>query len=477
MTTTTDLQPTTLEGLDEADLAARSEAVGEPDWLRDRRLTAFKTWADQRWPQLRGDEYWKDTPFTRFTIDAPIVHADGLVDPVRSSLLDTIELAGSAQIRSGRTVIVGCEQAQARGVVVTTLRRAAEEHEDLVREHLGSLTEGRDRTVTANDAAWTSGLFVYIPPEVELEEPIGISIQARTPGVHLPRVLVVADHHTKASIYLEHVSEIDEATTVDEVCEIVALDGASLDVVSIQDWDGPVGHMSMQGAALHRDASMRHLAVTIGGETVRMRPEIRLVGAGSTIEPLGVYFSDEGQHFEHHPYIEHVAGHAVSDVLYKGALQGASRTVFRGHIYVHKDAVGSDSNEVNKSLILTPGARADSTPFLEIECSEVTAGHGSATGQIDREHLFYLRSRGLSAEQALRLVVFGFFAEVLERIEAPEVKERTMAHIEQEVDRADLAAIAARREQFVRARADEAAAGGRELPKDGVAPLTPGGEA
>jgi Fe-S cluster assembly protein SufD len=475
------MEPTTLDALDEQDLGARAEAVGEPTWLRDRRLEAYKTWADQGWPQLRGDEYWKDTPFTRYAVDVPVVHANGLADPVASPLLDSIDLAASAQIRSGRTVIVGCAEAERHGVVVTTLRRAAEEHEDLVRAHLGSLTEGRDRTVTANDAGWTAGVFVHVPAEVELERPIGISIQARTPGAHLPRVLVVAGEHARAAVYIEHVSEVDEATTVDEVCEFVVGDGAALDVVTIQDWEGPVGHMAMQAAALHRDARMRHLTVTIGGETVRMRPEVRLVGPGSTIEPLGVYFSDEGQHFEHHPFIEHVAGHATSNVLYKGALQGRSRTVFRGHIFVHKDAIGSDSNEVNKSLILTPGAKADSTPFLEIQCSEVVAGHGSATGQIDRDHLFYLRSRGLSAEDALRLIVFGFFAEVLDRIDLPAVKDRAMEHIHSEIDHADLRAIAARREQVPAARSDEAAHGGGDLPSDGViAPqatvIEPGGD-
>jgi Fe-S cluster assembly protein SufD len=441
----------TLSGLDalaEDLIAARSEAVGEPSWLRDRRLEAFKTWADQSWPQVRGDEYWKDTPFTRFAIDVAVVEGDGVGERVASPLLDGIDLAARVDLRDGRTLVVGCAEAEQQGVVVTTLRDAAAgEHADLVREHLGSLTAGRDRTVTTSDAAWTHGLFVYVPPEVEVDKPIGISIQTTRAGAHLPRVLVVADRHARARIYLEHVSaDLDEPTTVDEVTETVLLDGAKVDFVTIQDWHGPLGHIAMQGASLHRDAHLRHLTVTIGGETVRMRPEVRLVGTGAMIEPLGVYFSDEGQHFEHHPYIEHIAGHATSDVLYKGALQGKSRTVFRGHIFVHKDAVGSDSNEVNKSMILTAGARADSTPFLEIECSDVTAGHGSATGQIDRDHLFYLRSRGIGPEDALRLIVFGFFAEVLDRIDLPAVKERTMAHIREEIEHADLAAIAARHE-------------------------------
>lgn len=426
-------------------LAGRSEAAGEPTWLRDRRLEAYKRWVDQQWPQLRGEELWKDTPFTRFAVDVPVVVGDGLSDPVASPLLDRTDLAARADLRDGRITVVGCAEAERHGVIVTSLRTAARDHEDLVREHLGRLTADRDRTVTASDAAWTHGVFVYVPPEVELELPIGLSVQAASPGAHLPRVLVVVDHHARCQLYLEHVANgLTDPATVDEVAEVVVGDAASVDLATLQDWEGPVGHVCLQAAELHRDAQLTHLAVTTGGATVRLRPEIHLVGPGSRIEPLGVYFADDGQHFEHHPFIQHVAGHAVSDVLYKGALQGRSRTVFRGHIYVHRDAVGSDSNEVNKSLILTEGAKADSTPFLEIECAEVKAAHGSATGQIDEDQLFYLQSRGLRPEDALRLVVFGFFAEVLERIELPAVRARALQHIAEEVEHADLTALAGR---------------------------------
>jgi Fe-S cluster assembly protein SufD len=129
-------------------------------------------------------------------------------------------------------------------------------------------------------------------------------------------------------------------------------------------------------------------------------------------------------------------------VLFKGALQGRSRTVFRGNIFVHKDAVGTATDETNRSLILSPGARADSTPFLEIECADITAGHGSATGQIDARHLFYLESRGIPRAQALRLIVQGFFREILTEVELPGVEDRAMGHIEAEIDAVDVETIA-----------------------------------
>jgi Fe-S cluster assembly protein SufD len=175
---------------------------------------------------------------------------------------------------------------------------------------------------------------------------------------------------------------------------------------------------------------------------VRLRPEVDLVGQGSSTRPLGLYFADGGQWFDLQPYVRHLAPRATSDVLFKGALQGRSRTVFRGNIFVHKDAVGTSTDETNRSLILSPGARADSTPFLEIECADITAGHGSATGQIDARHLFYLESRGIDREQALRLIVQGFFREVLAEADLPGVEDRAMSHIEAEIAAVDVDVLA-----------------------------------
>ena len=184
------------------------------------------------------------------------------------------------------------------------------------------------------------------------------------------------------------------------------------------------------------------MSVNIGGRTTRLRPEVDLVGAGASCFPIGIYFADEGQHFDVQPYIRHIAPKATSDVLYKGALQGHSRTVFRGNVLVEKDAVGTDTNETNRTLILTDGARADSTPFLEIFCSDIKASHGSATGQIDARHLFYLEARGIPRAQALRLIVMGFFREVLERFDVPGIEDRALAHIEREIDLTDIDRIA-----------------------------------
>ncbi|MTV25445.1 Fe-S cluster assembly protein SufD [Nitriliruptoraceae bacterium ZYF776] len=437
-----------LDGLTETHV--RELAADEPDWLVDRRLAAVKRYADQAWPDSRKDEFWRSTPFSkRFDVQVPIVA--GSARPAPDALVAGLEAETAlATVVDGQLVDVTVPAALAeRGVVVTSLAEAAETHAELVREHLGSLTTSvtdgtgsdEDRTITVNDAAWTAGVFVHVPAEVELDAPLGVQIHVTEPGAHLPRVLVVLGRHARAQLYLEHTSLPDVTALVDEVVEVVAQDGSGLDLVSFQEWSDGIAHLGLQKVAAHRDATVRHLAVVVGGRTVRLRPEVDLVGPGASARPLGVYFADAGQWFDLQPYIRHLAPRATSDVLYKGALQGDARTVFRGNIFVHKDAVGTATDENNKSLILTPGARADATPFLEIECADITAGHGSATGQIDAQHLFYLEARGIPRATALRLIVHGFFREVLAEIDLAGVEERTLSHIEAEIDRADLEQI------------------------------------
>jgi Fe-S cluster assembly protein SufD len=226
-----------------------------------------------------------------------------------------------------------------------------------------------------------------------------------------------------------------------QAVEVIAQDSSKVDVASLQGWADEVQHLALQKIQAHRDEAVRHQSVTIGGATVRLRPECDLVGPGADVRPLGIYFVDDGQWFDLQPYVRHIAPRATSDVLFKGALQGRSRAVFRGNVFVHREAVGTSTDENNKSLILTEGARADATPFLEIECADITAGHGSATGQIDARHLFYLESRGIPRDEALRLIVFGFFREVLREVDLPGVEAAAMGAIESEIEAADLSSI------------------------------------
>ncbi len=457
----------TLDTIGEEWLLAVSADSGEPAWLSDRRQQAQATWAAQSWPDRKRDEFWRNTPFARLVdVTQPLVggsrdRQDTHTVELSEGVVDLLDApAATVTMVDGDLLEVRVDPEWAdRGLVVLGLRDAAAgPWAGIVSEHLGSLTttghgSGRDedRTISANDAAWDAGVFIYAPAELEVKAPIGIQMHVTRPGVHLPRILVKAEHHATLQVVLEHLGgdlpEVERTArakapaVVDEVVEVVARDSAQVDVVSLHEHGADVAFLSLQKAGIHRDAIVRHVSITLGGATVRFRPEADLIGQGASAAYAGIYFADDGQHFDVQPYMRHVAGNTVSNVLYKGALQGDSRTVFRGNVFIHRDAKGSDTQEDNRNLILTKGARADSTPFLEIECADITAGHGSATGQIDARNLFYLQSRGIPREEALRLIVLGFFNEVVERIDIPVVVERAQAAIEREIAMADLDAF------------------------------------
>jgi Fe-S cluster assembly protein SufD len=443
---------TTLSLLDAETLASSSAAAGEPTWLVERRRIAARRFGGQAWPDSRIDEFWRSTPFdVRFDVEREIAAASSETEAVPAGVLADVE-GGGVQVTIVDGVLTSIRQhpaAEAAGVVVIDLRAAALEQTALVEAHLGRLTTSaevgtgsdEDRTITLNDAAWTGGVFIHVPAEVELDVPISVHVHVTQPGAHLPRVLAVIGRHARATLYLEHTSDDGVSALVDEVAEIVVQDGAKLRLATLQDWSDGIEHLGLQKTEVHRDAHVLALAFTTGGTTVRLRPEFDLVGPGAEVRPLGVYMASDGQWFDLQPYVRHIAPRATSDVLFKGALQGRSRTVFRGNVFVHRDAAGTSTDENNRSLILTEGARADATPFLEIECSDITAGHGSATGQIDARHLYYLQARGIDRDTALRMIVTGYFTEILDEANMPGVSERAIATIERRIAAADLSVV------------------------------------
>lgn len=229
-------------------------------------------------------------------------------------------------------------------------------------------------------------------------------------------------------------------TLADNV-EFVVDDAARLTVVWLADWADDAVHVSMHHARLGKDAVLRHVAVTLGGEVVRLTANVRYTSTGGDAELLGLYFADDGQHLESRLLVDHAQPDCKSNVLYKGALQGDpasalpdAHTVWVGDVLIRAEATGTDTFEVNRNLVLTDGARADSVPNLEIETGEIAgAGHASATGRFDDEQLFLPAPRGIPEEQARRLVIRGFFAEIISKIAVPEIRERLTAAIEHEL--------------------------------------------
>jgi Fe-S cluster assembly protein SufD len=224
------------------------------------------------------------------------------------------------------------------------------------------------------------------------------------------------------------------ATYADNV-EFVVGEGASLSVVSLQDWDDDAVHLSHHHAQLGKDASFSHAVVTFGGGVVRLAPSVEYAGPGGDAELLGLYFADAGQHLEHRLFVDHGQPHCRSRVEYKGALQGDSaHSVWIGDVLIQPAAIGTDTYERNRNLLLTEGARADSVPNLEILTGEVVgAGHASTSGRLEDEHLFYLMARGIPRDEARRLVIRGYFGELVGRIEVPELRARITAAVEHEL--------------------------------------------
>jgi len=243
--------------------------------------------------------------------------------------------------------------------------------------------------------------------------------------------VIEAAPQSQALVILENSGE----AKLTENVEIVVGEGAKLTVVSVQQWSDEAIHLASHYASVGRDASLTHIVVSLGGKVVRLNPSIHLDHEGANGEALGAYFADEGQHLEHQVYLDHDAPHTRSRVTYKGALQGeGAHTVWIGDVLIRNNATGTDSYEQNRNLVLSEGTRADSIPNLEIETGDIEgAGHASATGRFDDEHIFYLQSRGITAEEARKLVVRGFLLEVIAQIGDRATEERLQAAVEAEL--------------------------------------------
>jgi Fe-S cluster assembly protein SufD len=243
--------------------------------------------------------------------------------------------------------------------------------------------------------------------------------------------VIVAEPFSKATVVLQFRGS---ATFADNV-EIIVGEGAQLTVASVQDWADDAVHHTHHHALVKRDGSLRHLAVAFGGDLIRMNTSVRYEGSGGSAELLGLYFADAGQHLENRLFVDHNQPRTRSNVDYKGALQGrGAHTVWIGDVLIRKVAEGIETYESNKNLVLTDGCRADSVPNLEIETGEIVgAGHASTTGRFDDEQLFYLRSRGISASEARRLVVHGFFADIIRKIGVPELESQLLQTLEAEL--------------------------------------------
>ncbi|MFR9750140.1 Fe-S cluster assembly protein SufD [Nocardia sp. 004] len=381
---------------------ARTPAVNKGEVFTSFDVDAFEV------PSAK-DEAWRFTPLRRLR---------GLHD-------------GTAT-RDGHANI---EVTAADGVTVETVDRAD--------PRLGAAGVPSDRVAAQAYSGFEQATIVSVGAEVEVAAPVTVAVTGPGAGkTAYGHLQIRLDRFARATVVIDQRG----SGTYAENVEFVLGDSAALTVVAVQDWADDAVHTTAHHAVLGRDATLRHTSVTLGGDLVRLTGTVRYAGPGGDAELLGLYFADAGQHFEQRLLVDHAVPNCKSNVLYKGALQGDphsqkgdARTVWVGDVLIRAEAEGTDTFEVNRNLVLTDGARADSVPNLEIETGEIVgAGHASATGRFDDEQLFYLRARGIPEDAARRLVVRGFFHEIIQKIAVPEVRERLEAAIE-----AELAAIGA----------------------------------
>ncbi|MFC9963211.1 Fe-S cluster assembly protein SufD [Nocardia ignorata] len=322
------------------------------------------------------------------------------------------------------------EVSQVAGVTVETVDRTD--------ARLGQAGIPADRVAAQAYSGFETATVITVGKETEVSDPVTVTVtgpgEGKTAYGHLQ---IRLDNFAVATIVLDQRG----SGTYAENVEFVLGDSAKLTVVAVQEWADDAVHVTAHHLKLGRDANLRHVSATLGGDLVRLSGTVRYAGPGGEAELFGLYFADAGQHFEQRLLVDHAEPNCKSNVLYKGALQGDpsspkgdARTVWIGDVLIRAAAEGTDTYEANRNLVLTDGARADSVPNLEIETGEIAgAGHASATGRFDDEQLFYLRARGIPEDVARRLVVRGFFFEIIQKVTVPEVRERLEAAIEAEL--------------------------------------------
>ncbi|MGO4227600.1 Fe-S cluster assembly protein SufD [Arthrobacter sp. YAF34] len=368
--------------------------VGIPDSSRAGRLTSYKL-ADFK-PLTGMEEDWRFTPLKRLR---------GLHTEVLNGAAPAVSVTAPDS------------------VTVETVGR-----ED---RRIGSAAIPEDR-VSAN--AWENfaeATVITVPSEVQVDGEVSVLLTGQGTEASAQHIVIIAEKFSKSVVVLDH----QGTAVVSENIEILVEDGAQLTVISLQEWNDDAVHASSQQAKIGRDAKFKHIVVSLGGDLVRVTPSARFTAPGAEVELCGLYFADAGQHLEQRLFVDHAVANCKSNVLYKGALQGRNaHAVWVGDVLIRKEAEGTDTYEANRNLVLTDGARADSVPNLEIETGLIAgAGHASATGRFDDQHLFYLMARGIPEEVARRLVVRGFLNEIIQQIKVPAIEERLTDAVEREL--------------------------------------------
>jgi Fe-S cluster assembly protein SufD len=427
-----------------------SRQLSEPQWLLDKRLAAWETFARLSYPTTRTEE-WKYTdisevPFEELQIELPTGDTAAIPGAVKERLAQA-ELSGYAVFVGSNLVHVELPaELKSQGVIFTSLHDAIKQYPKLVEENLFKAVNWQDLVGTQvhrpenskipalNAALFTHGVFLYIPKNVEFSKPIGVFKYLEGGKLSGSRTLIVGQANSQAVYIEEYISPSKVASSVNtSSTEIIVGNGAKVRHAHIQLLGQGFYHFHRQRGHIGRDAALNDLVVNMGATISRADVQSEMLGPGSSSEMLGLYFTSGNQHVDHYTLQRHVADHAYSDVLYKGAAKDHSRTVYAGMIKVEEGAQKTDAYQTNRNLLLSEEARSDSVPQLEIGANDVKCSHGSSTAPVEPGELFYLMSRGLPRHMAQQILVKGHMTDVLTRIPIVPLREHIEHIIEEKV--------------------------------------------
>ncbi len=428
---------------------ALSEILDEPTWMLDIRLNAWRAFVDMPWPTGK-EETWRRTPLRGFDMNAYrpfVVDTDREVDReadlarVYRDHLAELTSAGELVMVDGHALYHHLDEELAeQGVIFTDLHTAVQEHPDLVKKAFAqNVPIDANKFAALHYAFWHGGTFIYVPRNVQVTLPLQTVARLNTPGLAgFYHTLVMVEEGASVTVMEDFFG--GEQGMHSGVVELFPGANSDLNYVHVQNWDLSLWNFSTQRIVMQRDARTTHLIASWGSRLSKTWVTLDMVEPGAQGQLLGLYFTTDHQHIDHHTMQHHIAPRCSSDLLYKGALQDTSRSVYQGYIKVWPGAQKTDAYQANRNLLLDGGARADSIPGLEIEADDVRCTHGATAGQIPEEYIFYLQSRGLDRKQAERLVVSGFFEEVLDRIHNADVQRKLEWTIAERlgVDLADL---------------------------------------
>ncbi|GAB4471922.1 MAG: Fe-S cluster assembly protein SufD [Anaerolineales bacterium] len=424
------------------DIPGLSSGTEIPEFLRQYRLKGWNLFQTIPMPTT-NDEAWRRTDIRGLRASELVLQANApkrSFRPPRNLLKPLVGKKHGGQIiivPSDRTTIQVDDAWQERGIIFTDLRTAQTEYADLLANTMGQIVRPEEGKFAALAAAFAEdGVLVYIPRGVRLKEPLHSVIWS--PGTRLARftrLLVWVDEDAELTLVHEVASpdQSEGQSFHAGIVEIHVGTGSHLTFVEMQSWGRDVWNFTHERARIERDGTLDWIFGSVGSQLTKTFMEIDLVGEGSTGKMSGFYFTNGNQHLDHDTQQNHFAPHTTSDLLFKGALQDRSRSVWQGMIYVAPGAQKTDGYQANRNLTLSSQARADSIPGLEIMADDVRCTHGATVGKIDEEQLFYLLSRGVPRPEAMRLIVEGFFEPIMERVPYGGVRQRFRTAIKQKL--------------------------------------------